>query len=134
MVIDTNALQALLSKRLREDVRIEQRPDGVLMLRTYFAFPDGDRYPIYLSESKSGGLRLSDRGHTLMRISYDHDVDTFLEGPQGMLLDRILAEAGLRWEDGHGELYLDTTPSNLSEATFVFGQTLTRIYGLTLLS
>ena len=34
-----------------------------MMLRRHFQFPDGDRYPIHLSETALGGLRLSDRGH-----------------------------------------------------------------------
>ena len=58
---------------------------------TDFEFPDGDRYPIYLSEAP-GGIRLSDRGDTLMRISYDHDIDAFLAGSRGQLIERILGE------------------------------------------
>ena len=42
------------------------------------AFPDEDGYPFHLAEAPSGGLRLSDCGHTLMHISYEHDIDSFL--------------------------------------------------------
>ena len=69
--------------------QVVTRPDGALMLRTHFEFPDGDRFPIHLSETGIGGLRLSDRGHTLMHISYDHDVDVFLDGTRGRMLERI---------------------------------------------
>ena len=100
------------------------------MLRTDFAFPDGDRFPIHLSESATGGLRLSDCGHTLMRISYDHDVDLFFDGTRGMLLDRIIAETGLAWDGEGGALCVDTTPERLPEAVFAFGQALTRVYDL----
>ena len=134
MTLDTDALRALLCARLCEDVRVEQRPDGALMLRTHFAFPDGDRYPIHLSESASGGLRLSDRGHTLMHISYDHDVDSFMDGTRGMILERIMGETGLRWDGDLGVLCLNTAPERLPEAVFAFGQALTRVYDLTLLS
>ena len=37
------------------------------MLQADFELPDGDRYLIHLSEA-AGGVRLSDRGDTLMRI------------------------------------------------------------------
>ena len=134
MAIDADALGNLLRERLCEEVRVEQRPDGALMLRTHFAFPDGDRYPIHLSESTSGGLRLSDRGHTFMHISYDHDVDSFMDGTRGMILERIMGETGLRWDDGSGALYVDTAPDRLPEAVFAFGQALTRVYDLTLVS
>ena len=132
MTLDTAALQDLLCKRLCEDVRVDRRPDGALMLRTHFAFPDGDRYPIHLSQAASGGLRLSDRGHTLMHISYEHDIDAYMDGTRGMLMERIMGESGLQWDGG--AFSLDTSPERLPEAIFNFGQALTRIYDLTLLS
>ncbi len=134
MTIDTDALKSLLCERLCEEVRVEPRPDGALLLRTHFAFPDGDRYPIHLSEALSGGVRLSDRGHTLMHISYDHDVDAFMDGTRGMLLERIMGETGLRWDGDGGALCIDSAPDRLPETLFVFGQALTRVYDLTLLS
>ena len=135
MALNTEALRTLLCQRLCEDVRVQERPDGALMLRTNFQFPDGDHYPIHLRESAAGGLRLSDRGHTLMHISYEHDIDTFLEGTRGMALERIINEAGLRWDgENSGALCFDTAPERLPEALFTFGQALTRVYDLTLLS
>ena len=132
MTIDLDALRKLLCERLCEEVRVEQRPDGAPMLRTHFRFPDGDSFPIRLSEAPAGGLRLSDRGHTLMHLSYEHDVDKFLDGIRGMLLERIVGESGLQ-RDG-GVFFLDTAPERLPEAIFNFGQALTRVYDLTLLS
>ncbi len=132
MTIDTNALQKLLCERLCEEVGVERRPDGDLMLRTSFQFPDGDHYPIHLSEEASGGLRLSDRGHTLMHISYEHDIDSFMDGTRGMLLERIMSESGIQWNGGAFTLGVAT--EDLARAVFQFGQALTRIYDLTLLS
>ena len=132
MALDRDALRKLLCERLCQEVDVEQRPDGELMLRTHFEFPDGDSYPFYLSEAPSGGLRLSDRGHTLMHISYEHDVDSFLDGTRGMLMERIESETGLVRDDG--TFHLETSSERLSEAIFTFGQALTRIYDLTLLS
>ena len=132
MTLDIVALQDLLCKRLCEDVRVDQRPDGALMLRTHFAFPDGDRYPIHLSQAAAGGLRLSDRGQTLMHISYEHDIDAFMDGTRGMLMERIMGESELQWDGG--AFSLDTSPDRLPEAIFNFGQALTRVYDLTLLS
>ena len=64
MTIDTTALRELLCARLCEEVGVSERPDGELMLRTHFTFPDGDGYPFHLAEAPAGGLRLSDLGHT----------------------------------------------------------------------
>ena len=132
MTLDVDALAKLLCERLCEDVKLQRRPDGALMLRTHFRFPDGDGYPIHLSLAASGGLRLSDRGHTLMHVSYEHDVDSFLDGTRGLLLERVMGESGLQWDGG--AFCLDTTPEQLPEAVFRFGQALTRIYDLTFLS
>ena len=132
MTIDEQALRDLLCKRLCQDVTIDRRPDGALMLRTQFRFPDGDRFPIHLLEAPSGGLRLSDRGHTLVHISYDHDVDAFMDGARGALLERIVAESGVQREGG--AFCLDTPADRLPDALFQLGQALTRIYDLTFLS
>ena len=132
MKLPIDALNKLLRERLCEEVAVERRPDGALMVRTPFEFPDGDRYPIHLSEVTSGGIRLSDRGHTLMHISYEHEVDSFLDGTRGLLLERIMGESGLQWDGG--AFCLDTTPEHLPDAVFRFGQALTRVYDLTVLS
>ena len=132
MNLNTDALRDLLCKRLCEDVTLEDRPDGALMLRSGFQFPDGDHYPIHVSEAVSGGLRLSDHGHTVMHISYEHDIDSFMDGTRGMLLERIMGESGLKWDDG--AFCFDTSPERLPEAVFRFGQALTRVFDLTYLS
>ena len=129
MGIDEHALQRFLCERLCAEVRLTKRPDGALMLRTHFEFPDGDRFPIHLSETGTGGVRLTDRGHTLMHISYDHDVDAFLEGARGRMLERIADESGIE-RDG-GVFRLDTSMDELIEAVFRFGQALTRVHDMT---
>ena len=99
------------------------------MLQADFEFPDGDRYPIYLSEAP-GGVRLSDRGDTLMRISYDHDIDAFLAGSRGQLIERILGEEEV--DQDRGVFHLAAPIDRLSDALFRYGRALTRIYDLTL--
>lgn len=129
MAIQPEALQRRLCEQLCADVRVTERPDGRLMLESDFKFPDGDRYPIYLSEAP-GGVRLSDLGDTLMRISYEHDVDAFLTGSRGLLIERILNEEGVS-RDG-GTFQLDAPTDELSAALFRYGRALARIYDLTL--
>ena len=67
-----------------------------------------------------------------MHISYKQDVDALLEGKRGMHLEQIMTEAGLQWD--RGTFCLDATPDRLTEAVTCFGQALTRICDLTLLS
>ena len=124
--LDQAALRTLLHERLCEVVNVAERPDGALMLLTNFCFPDGDGYPIHLLKAPAGGIRLSDEGHTLMHISFGHDIDAFLEGASRALMDRVLGEEGIKYDDG--TFYLDTAPERLPDAMFTFGQALTRVY------
>ena len=122
MILDIDACETCCVNAVRT---VEARPDGELMLRTHFRFPD--QLP-----SPAGGLRLSDHGHTLMHISYEHDIDSFLLGTRMALLERIVGESSLHYENG--TFSANTSVERLPEAIFGFGQALTRIFDLTLLS
>jgi len=104
------------------------------MLETPFAYPDGDQYPLSLSETKTGGIRISDGGHTLMHLSYENDVDKFFEGTRRVLLDQILTEQGVEYDEKTGQFYVETPWGDLSAAAFRLGQALTRVYDLTFLN
>ena len=129
MAINPDDLQKRLCDQLCAAVRVDRRPDGELMLEAGFEFPDGDRYTIHLSEVP-GGVRLTDMGDTLMRIGYDHDIDAFVAGSRGLLVERILGEERVG-RDG-GVFYVDAPIDGLAEALFRYGRALTRIYDLAL--
>ncbi len=132
MDFDLSSLERRLCEALCQEVRFVNRPDGALMLRTGFEFPDGDRFPIHVTEIGSGGVRLSDWGHTLMHLSYEHDIDAFLKGTRGALLDQIVAEANIQRKGA--VLSVHTAIEELPVAIFRYGQALTRIYDLSFLS
>ena len=132
MALDHAQLETLLCERLCANVRVHRRHDDVLMLESPFTFPDGDHYPIYLSETPGGGVKLSDRGHTLMHVSYEHDVDTFYEGARASLREQIVRESGIDEEEGI--FSMEAPPDYVAAALFRFGQALTKIHDLTFLS
>ena len=132
MTLDQSLLEKTLCERLCANVRIHKRDDGVLMLDTPFTFPDGDHYPIYLSETSTGGVILSDCGHTMMRISYEHDVDVYFDGTRAMLREQIVREAGI--EENEGVFSIESPPDRIADSLFRFGQAMTKIYDLTFLS
>lgn len=132
MPVDTGKLQQILCESLCSDVQLVCRPDGALMLRTGFEFPDGDRFPFHVLKMTDGSVRLSDQGHTLMHISYDHDIDVFLQGNRAQLLESIVSESSISMEGG--VFYIDSPIERLPEAIFQFGQALTRVYDLVFLS
>ena len=132
MALDQVQLEKLLCERLCAEVRIHQREDDVLMMESPFTFPDGDHFPIYLSETAGGGVKLSDRGHTLMHLSYEHDVELFYEGARASLREQMLRESGI--EEDEGIFSIETPPDQVAGALFRFGQALTKIHDLTFLS
>ena len=126
MALDHAQLERLLCERLCANVRVHRRHDDVLMLESPFTFPDGDHYPIYLSETPGGGVKLSDRGHTLMHVSYEHDVDSFYDGARASLREQIVRESGIDEEEG--VFSVEAPPDQVAAALFRFGQALTKIH------
>ena len=132
MTIDRVQLEELLRERLCAEVRIHRREDDTLMMESPFTFPDGDHFPIYLSVTAAGSVKLSDHGHTLMHLSYEHDVELFYEGARASLREQIVRESGIE-EDG-GIFSIETPPDQVAGALFRFGQALTKIHDLTFLN
>ena len=102
------------------------------MLDSPFTFPDGDHYPIYLSETTAGSVMLSDRGHTLMHLSYEHDVDAFYDGTRAVLREQIVRESDI--DEDNGVFTAETSPDRIADTVFMFGQALTKIHDLIFLS
>lgn len=131
-------IEQLNEERLCEQfcaqIRLHRRPNGTVMLETPFTYPDGDQYPLYLSDTTTGGLRVSDGGHTLMHLSYENDVDKFFEGSRALLWSQVIAEQGVNYDDTSGQFWLECAPEELAVSSFRLGQALTRIYDLTFLN
>lgn len=132
MSFDLQLLQEQLCKTLCGQVKIRATKQGFLQIVTPFAFPDGDRFQVYLKEEAAGEVKLTDFGHTFMHLSYENDLSKFREGSRGKLLDQVMATGGLK-EDG-GQLILNSSLDDLGANILRFGQSLTRIYDLTFLN
>lgn len=123
-----------LCARLCADVSIVRRANDKLMLKTPFHYPDGDNYPLYLSETATGGVRISDGGHTLMHLSYENDIDKFFEGTRSVLMGQVVSQDDVSFNDESGEFYVESALDDMAEAVFRLGQSITRIYDLTFLN
>ncbi len=128
--MDPDRVAAALSAPGTRTVRCFRRPDGVVMVDTPLRFPDGDRFPLYLDEDAEG-VFLSDRGHTLMHISYEHDVDQWFEGSRAPLREQIVRDYGLKEENG--AFVMRTSLDRLGASALLLAQALTRIHDLTFL-
>jgi hypothetical protein len=129
---DAKTIQEELCRTLCADVSLRPASDGSFLVSTPFSFPDGDAYSIYMSPLPTGGWRLSDRGNTFMRLSYEQDVDRIRDGARQRIFEQILSEMDL--SDDAGELYVEARADRLGESVFRFGQALTRVHDLSFLN
>lgn len=128
-------VRSLLNKNLADEVRLEERSDGVLMLDTPFVFPDGDNYSIYFSIEEDGHFLLSDKGNTIMHLSYKYDVDSiFNDESQYAIMLQIARNARIELDEGAGNFWVKADAKSLPETIFRFGQALTKIYDLSFIS
>ena len=67
-----------------------------------------------------------------MHASYEHDIDSFYKGQGAVLREQIIQEFGI--EENDGVFSIETSPNRVGHAVFAFGQALTKIYDLSLLS
>lgn len=126
--------EEILCEQFCAQVKLHKRDGGIVMLETPFTYADGDKYPLYLTETTVGGLKISDGGHTLMQLSYENDVDKFFEGGRLILLNQIIAEHGVTYDADSGQFSMECAPSELSMTAFALGQALTRVCDLTFLN
>lgn len=132
MAMNTENLKRHLCQQLCDEVRLFERNDGILMLDSPFQFPDGDHFPIYIDEAHGGGLVLTDRGHTMMHISYEFDVDGFYDGPRATLREQITRDYGI--QKSKGVFSVETSSDSVPDAVFRLCQALSKIYDLTFMT
>lgn len=84
---------------------------------------DGDHLTAYVKLGIAG-WRISDKGATLMRLSYENDLAKLLTGARRRLFNTVLQESGLSEDDG--EIYLEVPADSLSRGLFALGQGVTR--------
>lgn len=133
MELDIPRLKETLCTSLCKEVSLYPRQDNRVIVDTPFRFPDGDSLLILAEPISTGGLRLTDCGHTLMHLSYSMDVDDIAKpGNRNELFQRIIKEHGLSFESG--QIFVDVPTDDIGRAVFRLGQALTQIFDISFLS
>lgn len=112
----------LLSAGFNSHVDVREKRPGVMKLIVPLFHEDGDMVDIFLEELDDGHVRVSDRGLSLMRLSYNFDIDT---ENKDRIFKRILNENKV--EDDCGNLFVDVAPEHLYPAVLHFGQTVAKV-------
>lgn len=103
-------------------VSVREKRPGIVKLLAPLFHEDGDMIDVFLEDRGRDNVRISDRGLTLMRLSYQYDIDT---PNKERIFKQILAENRVSNEDGN--LYIDTDCENLYPAVLHFGQVIAKV-------
>jgi hypothetical protein len=106
---------------------VEKRP-GIFQLLIPLYHEDGDMLEIYLeSVGDNGQVRISDHGMTLMRLSYEFDIDT---ANKERIFQKILSENLLK--EQNGTIFLNASKESLCPSVLQFAQTIGKVSNMRL--
>ncbi len=120
----------LLKGQFNNQISVLQKRAGIVQLIAPFYHEDGDMVDIFLEEAKDapGRVRVCDHGMTLMRLSYDFDLNT--ENKE-RVFQEILTENAISEDDGN--LFIDATPESLYPTIMQFAQTVAKVSNIQVL-
>jgi len=104
---------------------------GIHKILVPFFYEDGDMYDIFLEESPVAPdmLRISDRGLTIMKLSYVFDFDT---DNKRDVLRSIISQNRVQLDNG--AIFVDATPETFHQSLYQLLQTLTKVSNVDILS
>ena len=119
----------LLREQCHNQVSFRRKRPGILQLVAPLYHEDGDMVDIFFEPINGGQdrIRICDHGMTLMRLSYNFDIDT---PNKERILQRILSENHIVEEKGN--LFLDSKPENLYPSVLQFAQAVAKVSNMEL--
>jgi hypothetical protein len=118
----------MLKKQFNDRVRFEEKRPGVFQLIAPFYHEDGDMLEIYLERVNGNGkIKISDHGMTIMRLSYEYDIDT---PNKKRIFEKILSENNLK--ETEGRIYLESDINILYPSIMQFVQVVGKVSNMRL--
>lgn len=112
------------------DVHFREKRSGIYKVLVPFLHEDGDMYDIFLEESPDSGLiRISDKGLTLMKLSYSFEIDT---ENKKEILRNIVHQNQCSIEDD--EIYLECRFDQFTFAIYQFAQVISKVMNMEILT
>lgn len=120
-------LSSALRGAIGATVEVRELSRSLTQVQVPFEFADGDGLVVLL-DSSGESLEWTDRGHTLMQLSYELDLDSLEEGARADAMRSILRRFDV--EDRDGSLVKATTMRTASEDLYVYCQALIEVADL----
>jgi len=118
----------ILRDQFNDRVRFVEKRSGIYQLLAPFYHEDGDMVEVYIEKvGDNGKIRISDHGMTIMRLSYEYDIDT---PNKKRIFEKMLSENQLSERDGR--LYLETNRDVLYPSVLQFVQAVGKISNMRL--
>jgi len=118
-----------LGQQFHANVRVTEKRPNVFQVHAPFYHEDGDQLDMFVTPTDAG-LRLSDYGMTLMRLSYTFDLDS---DNKQRIFKELLLENQVEFDEAKGNIYFDTTPENLCFSLLHFSQVIAKVSRLDVL-
>ncbi len=118
----------ILRNQFNDRIRFVEKRSGIFQLIAPFYHEDGDMLENYLEGLKENGkIRISDHGMTIMRLSYEYEIDT---PNKRRIFEKMLAENRLLEKDGR--LYLEADLDVLYPSVLQFAQAVGKVSNMKL--
>lgn len=112
----------LLRDQFGSYVSLERKRPNIYTIKMPVYHEDGDMVDIYLEERRNGNIRICDYGMTLMRLSYEYDINT---DAKQKVLANILSENMVTIDDGN--LYIDTVVDDIYPSIMQLSSTILKV-------
>ena len=117
-----------LKNQFNDRIRFVEKRPGIFQLIAPFYHEDGDMLEIFLEGiGENGKIRISDHGMTIMRLSYEYDIDT---PNKKRIFEKMLTENRLL--ENEGRLYLEADLEGLYPSVLQFAQAVAKISNMKL--
>ena len=108
----------ILKNQFNNRIHFSEKRPGIYQLLMPFYHEDGDMYDIFIERiGENGVFRISDYAMTVMRLSYEYEIDT---PNKEKIYRKILTENGLKEDEGL--IYIDAKEDSLYPALLQFIQ------------
>ena len=119
----------LLKEQFNHQITFREKRPGVLQLIFPLFHEDGDMIEIFLENINGDGshIKICDHGMTIMRLSYNFDIDT---PNKERIFNQIISEN--RVNELSGNLFIETMPESLYPNILQFAQTIAKVTNMQL--
>ena len=108
----------ILKKQFNNRLRFEEKRPGIYQIMIPYYHEDGDMYDIFIEKNTETGLfKISDYAMTVMRLSYEFDIDT---DNKDAIFKKIISENSLKEDDGL--IYIEADENSLYPSLLQFAQ------------